>query len=465
MEPTLNPKEVNNPELSLNPNAVGSTPQQAKSELDASTKEIQSDLDALINTSINDSAQKQKLDLTMNKSESEKKDEKKKELLRQRKLPTLIIVHSVVLLLLLSLGVWWFLFVTYLGYQKSGQVDAKYAPYMAWVDRQYESIVRTLQLQPLDKFSPQQLITTDTNNNNIITQIIQDDEIDFIQKKKVMQQWVSMLYSDVINRYTAYEQLKNTIWQQWFFPTSIASVATEESLNNSIQKAIVSVESIRFAVALKYFSLLDSFVTQLSSYSSTSKDVVAQKLQMFVNRGEKDINLYVTTCYLNGYETSSSCAAIGDFFNYYKYIDTSLTDKDISLFLFAMDLIEWKLENTDFPSLDVSVRDINTTSNTINVSVEINTFKEDEARLVADNGILNPHIYLMTTMVNHLRQSRYVLTDTVSVNQLNVDQKRVRVGGQTISVNTSSFSFTLPLQNAVEREIYDFTDRNNDILQ
>jgi len=50
-----------------------------------------------------------------------------------------------------------------------------------------------------------------------------------------------------------------------------------------------------------------------------------------------------------------------------------------------MDLIEAKLENTDFPSLDISVRDINTTTNTISVNVEINTFKEDEVKLTVEN--------------------------------------------------------------------------------
>jgi hypothetical protein len=92
-----------------------------------------------------------------------------------------------------------------------------------------------------------------------------------------------------------------------------------------------------------------------------------------------------------------------------------------------MDLIEAKLENTDFPSLDISVRDINTTTNTISVNVEINTFKEDEVKLTMENGILNPHIYLSTSIVNHLRESRYVLTDSINITQLTIDQKRVRI--------------------------------------
>ncbi|MBP6085811.1 hypothetical protein KA478_01175 [Patescibacteria group bacterium] len=56
------------------------------------------------------------------------------------------------------------------------------------------------------------------------------------------------------------------------------------NFDNSLQKAIISVESIRFSVALKYFSLIDSFTAQLSSYASRSKEDVAQALQRFTDR-------------------------------------------------------------------------------------------------------------------------------------------------------------------------------------
>ena len=58
-----------------------------------------------------------------------------------------------------------------------------------------------------------------------------------------------------------------------------------------------------------------------------------------------------------------------------------MSKDDLRLFLLTMDIIEAKLENTDFPSLDVSVRNIDTQNNTINLSITINTFKEDEAKL------------------------------------------------------------------------------------
>lgn len=123
-----------------------------------------------------------------------------------------------------------------------------------------------------------------------------------------------------------------------------------------------------------------------------------------------------------------------------------------------MNALEAKLENTDFPSLDIAMQSIDPLKNTITLRVEINTFKEDEAQLTASQGILNPHIFIVTSIINHLRESRFVLTDSINVDSLNVIKKKIKVGGQVVSVNSSSFSFSLPLQNQVQREIYDFAD-------
>jgi hypothetical protein len=46
-----------------------------------------------------------------------------------------------------------------------------------------------------------------------------------------------------------------------------------------------------------------------------------------------------------------------------------------------MDILEAKLENTDFPSLDISMKNIDPLNNTISLNVEINTFKDDEVQL------------------------------------------------------------------------------------
>ncbi len=423
------------------------------------TVEIQNDLDDLITSTINDDAKKQRLDFAANSNEAAKKDEKLQARIREKKIPSKIIAFAAILLIVLTVWGAFFLFFQYVKYQETWTTSPTRGSYMPWTERQYEYIVKTLQLQQLDKYNPQQVITTNSAKWNIVERIIDDRDIDYLTKKKVLQEWVKMLYRASLNKFDEYENLKNTVGQQWFFPTDINSLPNGLNFDNSLQKAIISVESIRFSVALKYFSLIDSFTAQLSSYASRSKDDVAQALQKFTDRWEKDISNYITACYLNGYEIGSSCGTIGDFFNYYKYIDTtSLTDPDKKLFLLAMDAIEAKLENTDFQSIDVSVTSIDTVNNSISLMVDINTFKDDEAKLMSSKWVLNPHIYLITSIINQLRESRYVLTDSININTLNVNKKKVRVGWQTVNVNSSSFNFTLPLQKEVQREVYDFSD-------
>ena len=329
---------------------------------------------------------------------------------------------------------------------------------MPWTQQKYEYVIKTLWLQQVNKYTAQQVITTNTNKNNIISNIINDTDIDFLTKKKVLQEWVQLLYRDVANRYDKYEDLKNTIGQQWFYPIAVQDITKSLNFEWSLQKAIVTMESVRFVVALKYFSLLDTFITQIASRASMSKEEVRSTIDKFVGRWEKDIHNYVTSCYLNGYEPSIACDTIQDFFNYYNYVDTSLKDSEKKLFLILMDTIEAKLENTKFPSLDLTVDSIDPVNSTLSLKIEINTLPEDEVTLTRDRGILNPHIYLITSVVNYLRESRYVITNNIKLSTLNIDKKTVKIWWQTITVNASTYSFTLPLQKEVVREIYDFAD-------
>lgn len=120
--------------------------------------------------------------------------------------------------------------------------------------------------------------------------------------------------------YTSLDALKTEVGQQGYFPRDIKAIAPGVFFDNSLQKAIISIESVRFTTALKFFSILDSFVGQLSSYTSTDKTILANDLEGFIDRGEKDINNYIASCYLNGYESSSDCSTIGDFTNYYSVL-------------------------------------------------------------------------------------------------------------------------------------------------
>ncbi len=425
-----------------------------------STLSVQNDLEDLITASTTPTQSSTKIDFGDTKKVDPQED-KKQALLYERSLPKRIIMWTICLVLLLSSMVVGFLFYKYIGYQETGKVSAQWAGYMPWVEQQYLGVVRMLGLQDTTKYTPSQLVTTDNGKNNIVSRIINDEDRDFLAKKKTLQEGVYQLYQNTAVQYDQYDALKKEVGEQWFFPKDIQPIAQWVFFDNSLQKAIISIESVRFATALKFFSVLDSFLSQLSSYSSINKQALSGQLDTFIKRGEKDINNYIVSCYLNGYEISSTCSTIGDFSNYYYYLDN--TPFNQKTFLITMDALESKLENTDFPSLEISMKSIDPLRNTINLNVEVNTFKEDEAQLTATKGILNPHIYLVTSIINNLRESRYVLTDSINVNTLKVNKKKIKIGWQTVTVNSSSFDFQLPLQNDVQREIYDFAD--NDITK
>ncbi|MBP6085810.1 hypothetical protein KA478_01170 [Patescibacteria group bacterium] len=126
------------------------------------TVEIQNDLDDLITSTINDDAKKQKLDFAANSNEAAKKDEKLQARIREKKIPGKIIAFVAVLLIVLTVGGAFFLFFQYVKYQETGVTSPTRGSYMPWTERQYEYIVKTLQLQQLDKYNPQQVVTTNS---------------------------------------------------------------------------------------------------------------------------------------------------------------------------------------------------------------------------------------------------------------------------------------------------------------
>lgn len=432
------------------------TPAETPEEV--STINVENDLEDLINSSTKPKEPAGKINFALT-DEAQKKEDKKQAILYDRSLPKRIMLWwASFVLLLVSLG-FGFLFYQYISYQETGKVADRWASYMPWIEKQYIDVIRVLGLQDTSKYMPQQVVTKDYSNSNVVTTIIWDTSRDFLSKKKTLQEWVSQLYQATAKKYDDYDALKKEVGQQWFFPKDIQPIAQWVFFDNSLQKAIVSIESVRFATAMKFFSVLDSFLSQLSSYSSINKETLETQLWEFIKRWEKDINNYIVSCYLNGYEISSTCSTIGDFSNYYYYSDPTAFNQ--KTFLITMDALESKLENTDFPSLEISMKSIDPLRNTISLNVEINTFKDDEAQLTATKWILNPHIYLVTSIINNLRASRYVLTDSINVNTLKVAKKKIKIGWQTVTVNSSAFDFQLPLQNDVQREIYDFSDDDN----
>jgi hypothetical protein len=59
---------------------------------------------------------------------------------------------------------------------------------MPWTEKQYQGVVKTMQLQQIDKYTSQQVVTTNSAKSNIVSKIIEDTDIDYLTKKKVLQE-------------------------------------------------------------------------------------------------------------------------------------------------------------------------------------------------------------------------------------------------------------------------------------
>ena len=70
-----------------------------------------------------------------------------------------------------------------------------------------------------------------------------------------------------------------------------------------------------------------------------------------------------------------------DFLNYYTYVDDK-AEINKSLFPVLMNYLDAKLENTDFPSLEINIKSFDPVQNNIAFTIELNTFQEDEIQLL-----------------------------------------------------------------------------------
>lgn len=270
---------------------------------------------------------------------------------------------------------------------------------------------------------------------------------------------VARLAADTISQYQKLDEVKGDIGSYGFFPKNVQLFAQSTFADNSLQSSLLAVEAIRFSTALTFFSNLDTFLQQFGSYVSLNPEQINGILNSYKERGEKDVQNYLTTCYFNPYVSADSCSMPqgNDFLNYYTYVDDNAVINK-TLFPVLMNYLDAKLENTDFPSLEINIKSFDPVQNNISFSIELNTFQEDEIQLL-NKGILNPHIYLATKIINLLRESKFVVAEPINLTTLKVNKKKLRIGSQEYVVNNSDFDFILPLQKNAQREIYDYDEK------
>ncbi|MFA5747968.1 MAG: hypothetical protein WC872_02530 [Candidatus Absconditabacterales bacterium] len=346
----------------------------------------------------------------------------------------------------------------YLYYSSQPTMDPKYANYVQQYKNSQQFINKYIN-STSDYYKNLPLNKEDSTEN--INKILNTNNLNFVQKKDILQNGLNLISNDLISNYLNLDNLKQDISKYGFFPKEISDVLENEEYITSIKKSILSLEIMKFTSAIQVFSYLDSFISNISQSLGISLSDVDIKMKNIFARGEKDIGIYLNNCYLNPYEVDYDCNLIGDFDRYYNIVDVETKDQiDKGFFKKLISYIDMKLEQTSLPSFSIVFQKFDPKQEQISFSVEVNTFQQDEIALIK-KGIINPHVFIITSLLNLLKQSKFVIGENIDVKKLDIQQKTINIGGSNFSFNNSLMNFNLPLQKTVEREITDFVDQNN----
>lgn len=301
-----------------------------------------------------------------------------------------------------------------------------------------------------------QTLLQSINDNNIQQTI--NSSIPFIFKQDILNQTVGTLITTILAKSQTLQEITKDITKYGFIHPTIMGLLEKNKDQIPIMVSLHTLETIKFGTALKIFSMLDTFLQQASQSLWIPKDQLAKLMEQYTQRGETDIANYLSMCYLNPYERLPNCDQINDFSNYFLYEDKNNTI-DTNLFGKLFSLIDTKLEKSDVASLQIDFNRFDPNAKNIGFRVTVNTLSEDDAAFMA-RWILNPHIFIISTLVSLLKQSYFVIGDSINIDKLNIKQQNITVGNIQIPVNTSFMTFDLPLQNSSEREIFDFYNTN-----
>lgn len=285
--------------------------------------------------------------------------------------------------------------------------------------------------------------------------ILSDDKLNFVQKKDLLEEKLGALGQRILEYKILTKELREKMNRDGFFPQELVDILKTDNAVGSIQRSLLSLEVVKFSSAMKVFSLMDVFVSQLADNLGYTKSDIREKLFELLERGERDVEYYLNVCYNNPYEPTK-CDKINDFDVYYKSI---LGDQELDTHFFKnlMEFINNKLEFSTMPSFSITFNSFDGKSNSIAFTIEVNTLKEDEYALI-QQGIKSPHIFIVSELIKLLKQSTFILGKAIDAKDIKVAPKQVTIGGSKYVVNNSVKNFSLPIQKSTDREIFDFME-------
>lgn len=343
------------------------------------------------------------------------------------------------------------LYSRYVYFSSQPIVDETYQPYIEKYKQGQQLLDKTLWLSKYNVYKDLPFLKEN------VDMIIQDKQLSYVQKKDIIQKWLSEFIQLFIVSTQQRNSIKENISKYGFFSQDLFYLLEDQTYAISIKKYLLSLEVIKFSTAIKVFGYLDTFVSSLANTLKMSVVDVQERMETFANRGEKDILVYLNNCYLNPYEIDYDCNMIGDFDRYYQLIDVQQKNIDTNFFKKMIYYVDNKLEQTDIPSFAITFKKYDPTQKQIHFAVEVNTFKQDEVALIK-RWIINPHIFILTNVLHLIKQSVFVVSEHIDAKSIKIDQKVIKIGSSVFNVNNSKLDFVLPIQKWSQREITDYVD-------
>jgi len=128
------------------------------------------------------------------------------------------------------------------------------------------------------------LVFNDENAGNNIKDIIQTNSLNYIHKRNLTYKATHEIANSINQEKEAINQLRASIAEYGFFDPELAQLMESSKNNVSIQESLSSLETVRFATAIKVFSFLDNFTAPFIRQSGKSKEYVSSQLKLFVDR-------------------------------------------------------------------------------------------------------------------------------------------------------------------------------------
>lgn len=353
-----------------------------------------------------------------------------------------------------SLILW--MYNRYLSAASQAIVDPTQQGYVQNYQAVQQTVQRTLGISQYEKYTSLGLAWTDAQSN--VATILQAPGLNYINKKTLMQKAIDQFSPIFIANKNRLENVKQEITKYGFFPQELFNLLQNDENITSIKDSLLALEMIKFSSAIKVFSYLDTFVSTVGTLLNLPVEKVQAQLDILTQRGEKDIAVYLNNCYLNPYEVDYDCNLVWDFDRYYNIVDKWQSIFDRWFFKKTMAFIDAKLEQTELPSFAITFQNFDPTKKQISFKVEVNTFQQDEAALTK-KWIINPHIFIVSNLLNLIKQSLFVISENIDAKQLKIVPKTIKIGSTVFNVNNSTMTFGLPVQETTQREITDYSQK------